>query len=232
MTIFASILAILALLTGGGAGTVYAAQDSMPNEMLYSLKIASEEFRLNMADDPDQELALMLQFAQRRSDEIQSLMAEGIEPTAETMLQLSQQTQQAMQMAGELDGTAMLQVQSMMQNQLQQMLNLPECESEECTMLMEQTRTMLQTQLMLADGEGQGQQQGPPDEDAGQGQDEPQGQAAPNEDAAQGEGGPNEDAGQGQDEPQGQGAPSEDSGQPDGSPGAGNAGGAGAHNGK
>lgn len=214
MTTLASILAVLALMFGGGAGTVYAAQDSLPNETLYPVKLYSEEFRMNMAGEPDDAFALALQFAQRRGDEIETMMNEGVEPTAENMLQLAQQTQMAVQLAGELDGEAKLKVQNMIQNQMQRMLNLQEHAPEDAAMLMQQTRAALQIQLMLAGGEagageGQGQNQ---DQGQGQGQD-------------QGQGGPAEDPGQGQNqgESQGQG-PADGSGQPETAPGEGNAG--------
>ncbi len=192
MTTFASIIAILALLTGGGAGTVYAAQDSMPNNALYAVKIASEELRLNMADDSAQQLSLLLQFSERRGDEIETMLAEGEEPPAEVLLKLNQQTQQAMQLAGTLDGAAQLQVQNMIQNQMQRMLNLQENASGDGAMLMEQVRMSLQNQLMLmGNGAGQGQGQGQaaddpeevlPEEESipepGQGQSQGQGQGS------------------------------------------------------
>ena len=205
MTTFATILAILALMAGGGAGTVYAAQDSLPNDTLYPVKLYTEEFRMNMAGDSAAEFALMMQFAQRRGDEIEALIVEGEEPTAENMLQFAQQTQQAMQLAGELDGAAQLQVQNMMQNQLQQMLNLQECESEECTMLMEQTRVTLQNQLMLmgaGQGQGQGQVTDEPEEVL------PEGETAPESE----EQGQEQGQAQGQEQSQGQGS-SDGSGQ-------------------
>ncbi|MBT3337482.1 MAG: hypothetical protein HN855_05515 [Anaerolineae bacterium] len=213
MTTFASIMTVLALLLGGGAGTVYASQESMPNEMLYPVKIASEEFRLNMAGDSVEEFALMLEFAQRRGDEIETMMGAGVEPTAENMLQLAQQTQMAAQLAGTLDGAAQLQAQNMIQNQMQRMLNLQENASEEGAILMEQTRAALQMQFMLAGGAGPGQEQ---DQGQEQGQEQEPGQG-------QGQGGPSEeDQGQSQGEPQGQG-PADGSGQPETVPGAGNA---------
>lgn len=219
MSTLVTVLTILTLLAGGGAGIVYAAQDSLPTDTLYPVKLYSEEFRMNMAGDPAEELALMLQFAQRRGDEIEQMMAEGVEPTAENMLQLSQQTQQAMQLAGALDGAAMLQVQNMIQNQMQRMLNLQANASEEGAMLMEQTRTALQIQLRLAGGgdgpgsdQGQGQNQGQsqgqnPDQGQGQGQDQNQGQ------------GQDQDQGQNQGEMQSQGS-GNGSGQADTAPGA------------
>lgn len=216
MTTLASILAVLALMFGGGAGTVYAAQDSLPNETLYPVKLYSEEFRMNMAGEPDEAFALALQFAQRRGDEIKTMMNEGVEPTAENMLQLAQQTQMAVQLAGELDGEAKLKVQNMIQNQMRRMLNLQGDASEEGAMLMQQTHTALQMQLMLAGGEaGAG---------AGQGQNQNQGQGQ-GQDQDQGQGGPAEDPGQGQNqgESQGQG-PADGSGQPETAPGEGNAG--------
>ena len=209
MTTFATVVAILALVFGGGAGTVYAAQDALPNDTLYPVKLYSEEFRMNMAGEPDEAFQLMLQFAHRRGDEIEALVDEGEEPTAANMLQLAQQTQMAVQLAGELDGEAKLQVQNMIQNQMQRMLKLQENASEEGALLMEQTRTALQMQLMLAGGDAepiqnqtQNQQQGPEE--------------------TPGQGGPNKAPGQGdnQGEPQGQG-PAEDSGPPEAAPGAG-----------
>ena len=218
MTTFASILAILALMFGGSAGTVYAAQDALPNDTLYPVKLYSEEFRMNMAGDPEEAFQLILQFAQRRGDEIEALVDEGTEPTAENMLMLAQQTQMAIQLAGELDGAAQLQVQNMIQNQMQRMLNLQENASAERVRLMEQTRTALQMQLMLAGGDVEPvQTQTQNKNQQQQGQEETPGQGAPNEAPGQGEN---------QGEPQGQG-PAEDSGPPETAPGAGSADGAG-----
>lgn len=215
MTTFASILAILALVFGGGAGTAYAAQDALPNDALYPVKLYTEEFRMNMAGEPEEAFQLMLQFAQRRGDEIELLLEEGSEPTAENMFQFMQQTQMAVQLAGELDEAAQLQVQNMIQNQMQRMLNLQETAPEECAQLMIQTRAALQMQFMLAGGEVE------PVQNQNQTQTQQQG---PDE-TSPGQGGPNEAPGQGenQGDPQVQG-PAEDSGPPETAPGAGNAG--------
>lgn len=215
MTTFASILAVLALVFGGGAGTVYAAQAALPNDTLYPVKLYSEAFQMNMAGEPEDAFQLALQFALRRGDEIEALVDEGVEPTAENMLQLAQQTQLAVQLAGELDGGAKLQVQNMIQNQMQRMLNLQENASAESAMLMEQTRTALQMQLMQAGGAV---------EDPVQNQTQEQNQQQQGPEETPGQGGPNEAPGQeeNQGEPQGQG-PAEDSGKPETVPGAGSA---------
>ena len=215
MTTFASILAIMALIFGGGAGAAYAAQDALPNDVLYPVKLYSEEFRMNMAGDPEDAFQLMLQFSQRRGDEIEALVEEGVEPTTANMLKLTQQTQMAVQLAGELDGEAKLQVQNMIQNQMQRMLNLQETAPEECAQLMIQTRAALQMQFMLAGGEVE------PVQNQNQTQTQQQGP----EETSPGQGGPNEAPGQGenQGDPQVQG-PAEDSGPPETAPGAGDAG--------
>ena len=152
MTTFASTLAIVALVFGGGAGTVYAAQDALPNDTLYPLKLYSEEFRMNMAGEPEEVFQLALQLAQRRGDEIEELILEGEEPTEENMLHLAQQTQLAVKLAGELDGEAKLKVQNMIQSQMQRMLQLQEDTSAECVKLLEQTRAALQIQLRFVGG--------------------------------------------------------------------------------
>ncbi len=210
MTTFASILAVLMLALGGGAGTVYAAQDALPNDTLYELKLFSEEMRLNMAADTTEQFALAFEFAQRRSDEIQALIAEGAEPNAENMLMLVQQTQTAVQLAGTLDGEAQLLVRNMIQNQMQQMQNLQANASSEGAMLMEQTRTALRLQWTQAGGTEEPvqtqTQQGMPEETPGQG--------SPNEEPGQG-------AGNGNGEPA-QGTADGEAGQGSGTPGAGN----------
>ena len=205
MTTLVSIITILGLLMGGGAGTVYAAQDSSPNEALYGLKIASENVRLNMTGDAEKQLNLLLDFANRRGDEIKALALEGETPPEATLKMLNTQLQQATQLAGKLDSEAKLKVENAIRNQMQLMLKLQENVSEEGAMLMEQARIAMENQLKTqyeGAGEAQGQSQNKNQgENQGQGQNQDQGQG---EDQGQGQGqGQRQNQGQGQDQDQG-----------------------------
>ncbi|MCL5428364.1 MAG: DUF5666 domain-containing protein [Chloroflexi bacterium] len=67
-----SILLAVALLLGG-AGAAYASQSALPAEPLYQLKIAIEDLRLTLSTDEAGDANLLLQFIQRRVDEMASL---------------------------------------------------------------------------------------------------------------------------------------------------------------
>jgi len=216
MTTLVSIITILGLLMGGTGGTVYASQDSLPNDALYGIKIASEDFRLNMAGDAEAQLELALEFAQNRSDEIDALLEEGeIIPEA-TMTQLNYHLEYALRLAGELDGEAKTQavnqVHNMMQVQVQHMTNLEENALEDAAQLFTQTRNRMENQLRLIDdgdlaGEGleqqeqEGQQEGEDQGQGGQNQSQGQGQGQGSSDAS---GQPDADAVLGSDNAQGQ----------------------------
>ena len=159
MTTLVSIVTILGLLMGGTGGTVYASQDSLPNETLYGIKIASENMRLNMANDAQSELSLLLEYANRRGEEIAALAEEGTELPEATMIMLQTQLQQALQLTAEMDDAEMLEVmtqlQTALQTQAQRMAQLQEdCLNTDCTNtepLLEQLRTRLEDRLRLVE---------------------------------------------------------------------------------
>jgi hypothetical protein len=63
---FAFIFALL-------GSSVAAAQDDLPGDLLYSVKLGSEEVRLGLARSPRERADLLLSFAQRRTDECLAL---------------------------------------------------------------------------------------------------------------------------------------------------------------
>jgi len=72
-------LALVATLLGGtGVATVVASQDSLPGELLYPVKIWSEDVQLDLTADADQRIDLSMDFTDRRLEEIQQLLASGI----------------------------------------------------------------------------------------------------------------------------------------------------------
>ena len=68
--VVAIALAVCLLLTGSTAGTVYAAQHSLPGDVIYPVKTGIESLRLAFAPDAATRTDLNMQFAQRRLEEM------------------------------------------------------------------------------------------------------------------------------------------------------------------
>ncbi len=71
----ASILLAVALLLGG-TGVAYASQNALPAEPLYPVKIAIEDLQLSLSSDEAVDAYLLLQFIQRRVNEMTALVGE------------------------------------------------------------------------------------------------------------------------------------------------------------
>jgi hypothetical protein len=74
------ISAILAAVIGTaaiGGGVTWAANDSLPGDVLYSVKLASEDLRLSLASTPESQVELALQFADERVVELEELVEHG-----------------------------------------------------------------------------------------------------------------------------------------------------------
>lgn len=73
---FAALMVILALVFGGFTTAAIAAQ-ALPGEPLYAIKIMTERARLQMADDPAQQLRLEQSFDRERFEEVDALIGQG-----------------------------------------------------------------------------------------------------------------------------------------------------------
>jgi len=69
-------IVVAALLVGGGA-TAYAAQESMPGDALYPLKLGTEQARLVLSRSDTSKAELYLTFANRRVEEMATLAERG-----------------------------------------------------------------------------------------------------------------------------------------------------------
>ena len=72
MNMIVSFLVIAGLLFGGGA-TVNAAQNDLPNEPLYGLKLWSEDISLQVQDNPEQKVERLMDLTQARIQEMTRL---------------------------------------------------------------------------------------------------------------------------------------------------------------
>ncbi len=154
MNILISALVIAGLLFGGGA-TVAAAQDALPNEPLYQIKLLNEDAQLWLAADPAAEINLLLEQAQTRTEEMTALAAQGIVPDEALVTRTQERIQQALRIAASLDDiemtAALLQIRTQLQTQEQLMAQLQDGAGTclECEPILQQTRDMIQTQLGL-----------------------------------------------------------------------------------
>jgi hypothetical protein len=148
------ILILSALLGGGGAATVYASQSSLPGNWLYPVKIWSEDMRSDLADSPDTQIELQLQFAERRVEELAELVGKG-QPLPEIVaLRLESQVNHALQLAAGLQAAQMSEELSQIRRRLMTQLQVMEqlhSSDPQAEALLTRTRQMLQTRLRLVE---------------------------------------------------------------------------------
>jgi len=72
-----SIILALAVILGGGGITAYAAQESLPNDALYPVKLFLEDTTYSLASDLETRVGLLTTFANNRIDEIVTLSSAG-----------------------------------------------------------------------------------------------------------------------------------------------------------
>ncbi len=99
-----AVMAIVAMVFGGGAVTVKAADSATPGSLLYPVDLAVEDLRLSLAPSPEEQAQLHLAFAQERLEEIQTMLqagqAEGLATAVENLDEhLAMAAQLAAQMA-------------------------------------------------------------------------------------------------------------------------------------
>lgn len=154
MNLIISTLVIAGLLFGGGTA-VYAAQDDLPNEPLYAVKMWSEETSLQLQNNPQDKADYLMTMAQTRIQEIAQLTADGEPIPEELPLLLQQHIQQALQLCLELDeitcDQTMLQIRDRLQEQDHLMQQLLINASEDVQPILLRTRDMLHTQLQLVE---------------------------------------------------------------------------------
>ena len=76
--LFRSIAAVLVMVMFIGAGTTWASEDALPGETLYPVKRFVEDTRLSLTTSESEEVDLRLAFTQRRLDEFDQLLDEGV----------------------------------------------------------------------------------------------------------------------------------------------------------
>jgi hypothetical protein len=149
-----AVVLVLVVFFGGSSVTVYASQDSLPNQILYPVKIWSEDAILSVTGSPQMRLNYVLDFSDRRVSEIRDLLASGatIPQIVETRLQ--DQLDLALELIASMDDSLTLQhleqarLRAYTQSQMVAMLISSAPESAEPLLLS--TYEYLQEQIRLS----------------------------------------------------------------------------------
>lgn len=149
MNVLVSILLALGLLVGGGA-TVGAAQDDLPGEPLYQVKLLAEDVRLALNGDPQAEVEMLMEMSQERVREMNALSAAGLEPPKQVALRHESHVRQAMEVAASFHDQALVETLSRLQVSLQTQERLVEQaqgQGEPLQGTLVQVQAMLQNRL-------------------------------------------------------------------------------------
>ncbi len=96
---------VLALLLVSGGTVVFASQSSQPNQILYPVKLLSEDVRLGLAANSESQFQLNMEFAERRLDEIDKLDQTGQDAGVQVTDRLQNELNSALDSAASLDNT-------------------------------------------------------------------------------------------------------------------------------
>jgi hypothetical protein len=153
MSILTTILVIVSLLLGGTGATVAAAQNSGPDDALYSIKLTGEDVRYALATQDQTRLNLALKFAGERAEEIAEAVKAGEAAPGPVITRWQQHLQTALQLAAGMDAEkqplALQQIQAQIRSQTQMMTQM--AHSEEMEPAMQMIQTMLQHQAGLVE---------------------------------------------------------------------------------
>jgi hypothetical protein len=152
-TLISMVLA-LALFLGGSGISVVAAQNSQPDNILYPVKLLSEDIQELFTIRPQEKLNLAIYLSQKRLDEISQVLEKGEIPDETVLSRLQNHLMTAFQLAVETDpnnNEEMLRLQNRLQEQIRIMDQLHIGENPQGETVLMRTRDLLQTQIRLVD---------------------------------------------------------------------------------
>jgi hypothetical protein len=154
MNALVSLILAAALVLGGGA-TAVAAQDDLPDQPLYPVKLWTENATLALTGDPQLKANLLMQMSQTRVEEMTGLVEQGLPVPDQVQDRLQDQIQQTLMLATNMNDATLTQTLLQLRDQLQTqdriMEKLQTHASTDTEPLLTQTRSMLQTRLHLVD---------------------------------------------------------------------------------
>jgi hypothetical protein len=135
MSTLGTIMLVFSLIVGGSSITAASAQDSLPDSILYPLKLFTEELRLGITTNPQEKWELSLEITEQRMEEIRTMLANDTVPSEEAIIRLNSQIRQTIRLASKLTGgqatKALTQTQTQLETQERLMLQT-QTKSSEC----------------------------------------------------------------------------------------------------
>ena len=128
----ATILTVVLFALTSIGGTVYAAQSSMPDDLLYPVKTLTEDIQVRLESDPEQRLDLYASFANRRLDEIEAQFLAGEEVSPKALARLEKLSKKMLQQAAQVGEQGL-------ENALRQVQGALELQNQLMTKLQKQT---------------------------------------------------------------------------------------------
>ena len=155
LTTITTILVAFSILFGGAGAAVYAAQDSMPNDLFYGVKLTGEDIHLQLTGPITDQLTLTLEYTNRRATEIATIIAEDEDIPPRLQTRYREQLNFALGLAARLDDAGMSQALEKIRASLHQqervltqaMANAP----EHAGLVMNQVREMIRAQILMVD---------------------------------------------------------------------------------
>jgi hypothetical protein len=158
-TTVSSIVLALALLFGGAGVAAYAAQDALPNDMLYPVKILTENLQVDLAASPQVQLRLLMGQLDRRAEEAAAMASKSEEVPAQIANRYEKHFDEALQLTLRMSDKDTPHAYEQLQNRLEVheaiMLQTRERTNNPGTSdpVMAELREMIQHRLrLLADG--------------------------------------------------------------------------------
>ncbi len=156
MTSLVSIFVVLGLLLGGGGVTAAAAQDSLPDQALYQVKLWTEDLRLRLADEAGDQFNLQLQFAERRFDELEAMFQVGKNIPADLASRLQGHLDASLDLAAVVDPDETVTLLKYLHTQLQvhdrdmDRFNIGNGQNDDP--VLAEVRKMIQNRMQVAEG--------------------------------------------------------------------------------
>jgi uncharacterized membrane protein YgcG len=151
--ILTALVVAVTLVFGGAGVTVFAAQDSLPDQALYPVKIFSEDMRVNFAADPESQVKLLLNFADRRVEEMAALLSERQPVSQQVQDRYQQQMASALRTAAGLNVDNMVKSMAMIQlranNQLRIMNQVQPDRPGQGVLTQQRVQAVIREQLQL-----------------------------------------------------------------------------------
>lgn len=152
---FTTVLVAITMLFGGAGATVFAAQTSQPDELLFPVKTFSEDVRLTLTRNPRSQMDMLMTFTDRRMSEIASMLSAG-EPIREAVAaRFQDELNHMFRIANGLDDPSMIQalehIAIHVRKHEREMERLRAGHPGQVDPVMDQVREMLRLRVHLAE---------------------------------------------------------------------------------